>query len=92
MRYGVDDLIEAGFLSETDALKAIQDSINWLVLSGQEPKQYFYSCYICDPTDNTVYRHWKMNKKGFITVIIHAPVLTQRLAKIRWKLLGVLLF
>jgi hypothetical protein len=87
MKYDFDDLMEAGFLNEHDILKAIQDSIQWLELSGQDSDKYFYSCLISNQEDGSVCRYWKMSREGLIVAIIHAPTLNPRLAKIRWKLL-----
>ncbi|MBA3899510.1 MAG: hypothetical protein H0X62_04740 [Bacteroidetes bacterium] len=87
MKYDFDDLFEAGFLNEDDILKSIQDSIQWLELSGQDSNRYFYSCLINSQADGSVFRYWKMSREGLISAIIHAPTLNPRLAKIRWNLL-----
>ncbi len=86
LTYSMEQLILTGLTSEEDMLKALQKSIQVCALTGAKINQHFKKIFVFDSKTGSIHTNWLMSKKGFNLMIIHSPLLNERIARWLWEL------
>jgi hypothetical protein len=86
LRYSLEHLILTGMTSGDDILKALQKSIQVCALTGVNSRHHFRKIFVFDSTTGALHTDWLMSKKGFNLMIIHSPLLNEKIARWHWQL------
>jgi len=86
LRYSLRYLAMIGNVSTENITEALQKSLNVCRLAGINSRHHFKKNYVFDATAEVMHVDWLMSKTGFNLMVVHIPLVNERLALWLWEL------